>query len=126
MNAKTKIEASDALADRLARYGAGIIKRTPLLPNTPEGRHVRDQLLRSGTAPGAHYAEARGAQSPKDFLHKLSLALKELRESVHWLGIARYAGYLEDDKLGKLIGEGGELAAILTASQSTARKRAAE
>ena len=101
MNAREKREASERLAERLARYAARIVLWTVEFPDTKEGRHVRDQLLRSGTAPGAHYGEARGAQSRGDFLHKISLALKEQRESVHWLRVASYASFITDANVRK-------------------------
>jgi four helix bundle protein len=93
-----------------------------LLPDTKEGRHLRDQLMRSGTAPGAHYAEARGSQSRDDFVYKLSTGLKELREALHWLRVAQYAEYFDRVDLEDLLDEGEQLAAILTASQTTARR----
>lgn len=69
------------LSERLLDFGAGIVKLTEELPNTIAGRRIGDQLLRSGTSVGANYEEAQAAESKRDFLHKLQLALKELRES---------------------------------------------
>jgi len=112
---------ADELADRLARYSGEVLRVTSELPDTKEGRHVRDQLLRSGTAPGAHYAEARSGQSTKDFVHKVALAAKEARESVHWLQTSGYARYFERD-ISDLIDEGRQLTAILTSSTQTARE----
>lgn len=109
------------LEERLARYAGETLRVAAELPNTKEGRHVRDQLLRSGTAPGAHYAEARGAQSSADFIHKVALAAKEARESVHWLRTTVYARFIERDISG-LVDEGQQITAILTASLQTARK----
>ena len=51
------------------------------MPRTPQGRHIRDQFLRSGTAAAANYGEARGAESRSDFIHKLRIVLKELNET---------------------------------------------
>ncbi len=62
------------LAERLANYAGAVLRITAEMPDTKEGRHVRDQLLRSATAPGAHYAEARSGQSTADFIHKVALA----------------------------------------------------
>ena len=108
------------LANRLGRYAGEILRVVAELPDTKEGRHVRDQLTRSGTAPGAHYAEARSAQSAADFIHKVSLAAKESRESVHWLGVSKHAGYLDRD-VTSLAQEGEQLTAILSASLRTAQ-----
>ena len=111
----------DELAERLSRYAGEVLRVTAELPDTKEGRHLRDQLLRSGTAPGAHYAEARSGQSVRDFIHKVGLAAKEARESVHWLRTSLYAVFVKRD-IARLIDEGHQLTAILTASLQTARK----
>jgi len=74
------IEKRRDLGERLLEYGARIIKLVESLPNTVVGRRVGDQLLRSGTSAGANYEEAQGAESKDDFIHKLQIALKELRE----------------------------------------------
>lgn len=117
----SKIQKGNNLAERLAKYAGEVLLIAAELPNTKEGRHVRDQLTRSGTAPGAHYAEARSAQSSADFIHKVSLAAKEARESLHWLRTSIYARYLERD-VTWLVLEGEELAAILSASLRTAQR----
>ena len=98
-------QKGDELAERLARYAGECLKVGAELPETKEGRHVRDQLFRSGTAPGAHHSEARSAQSNADFVHKIALAAKEARESVHWLRTSVNAGFLERD-ISSLIDEG--------------------
>ena len=71
----------DALADRLIDFGVKIIKLVNTLPKTVVGKHIGGQLLSSGTSPGANYEESRGAESRADFIHKLSIVLKELKES---------------------------------------------
>ncbi|MFH2005212.1 MAG: four helix bundle protein [bacterium] len=108
------------LADRLARYAAQVLRVSGELPSTKEGRHVQAQLLRSATAPGAHYAEARSGQSSADFIHKVALAAKEARESVHWLRTCIHARFVERD-IRSLVDEGEQLTAILTSSLQTAR-----
>ncbi len=108
------------LADRLARYAAQVLLVAGELPSTKEGRHVQDQLLRSGTAPGAHYAESRSGQSKADFIHKVALAAKEARAFVHWLRTSVHARFVKRD-IGALLDEGEQITAILTASLQTAR-----
>ena len=108
------------LADRLAKYAGEVLRVAAELPNTKGGRHVQDQLLRCGTAPGAHYAEARSGQSKADFIYKVALAAKEARESVHWLRTSVHARFVDRD-LGSLVDEGEQITAILTASLHTAR-----
>ncbi len=108
---------------RLERFGGYILRICDELPQSRSGKHVEDQLRRSGTAPGAHYSEALGAQSRMDFTYKVSLALKEAREARYWLGTARHAGYLRDADicLAALLDESTQLVAILQAAQNTAR-----
>ena len=77
----------DDIEARLVDFAVMIIQLTDALPSRRSGNHLAGQLLRSGTSPAAHYAEARGAESDKDFLHKLRLASKELNESRIWLKI---------------------------------------
>jgi four helix bundle protein len=120
MREHPKTRKGNELAERLAKYAGEVLRVAAELPNTKEGRHVRDQLLRSGTAPGAHYAEARGAQSTADFIHKVALAAKEARESVHWLQASVHARFIQRN-IGGLIDEGQQITAILTASLQTAR-----
>ena len=69
---------ASAIEDRLIDFAVRTIRLADALPKTPAGRHIARQLLRSGTSPAPNYAEARGAESGADFLHKLKVALKEL------------------------------------------------
>ncbi len=75
----------DDIADRLLRFAARVLQLVGTLPGSPVGRHVARQLIRSGTAGGANYEEARGAESRADFAHKVLIAAKEVRESVYWV-----------------------------------------
>jgi four helix bundle protein len=93
------------------------------LPNTKAGKHVSSQLLRSGTSPAPNYGEAQSAESKADFVHKLKIALKELRETEIWLKIRAKAQMIEPDTLLEpLIQETDELIAILFSSVETAKK----
>ena len=111
----------DKLEARLGNYGGRIMRVIDDLPSSDAGRHLKDQLLRCGTAVGAHYAEARNAQSTKDFIHKVSLAAKESRESLYWLRAAHKSGLLEGDLSG-LLDEADHIVAILFKSMQTARQ----
>ena len=91
-------------------------------PRTATGKHVHNQLLRSGTAPGANYEEARGAESKADFVHKLSIVLKELKESRYWLKVAYRVPLVKPDRLKLLLDESEELIAIIAKSIFTARR----
>ena len=74
-------QRGEDLEDRLLDFAARVGKLVEALPDTRLGRHVAGQLVRSGTSPAPNYAEACAAESKKDFIHKLGIALKELRES---------------------------------------------
>ena len=76
---------SDQLEERLIEFAVRIITLGAELPKTTAGRHIALQMLRSGTAAAANYAEARGAESRADFVHKLGIVQKELNETTVWL-----------------------------------------
>jgi len=76
------------LEDRLLEYSAQIVRIVDRLPRTPAGNHVGGQLLRSGTSPLPNHGEAQAAESTKDFVHKMRVCLKELRETRRWLRLA--------------------------------------
>jgi len=78
---------SDQLEERLIEFAARILRLAAELPKTSAGRHIAQQILRSGTAPAPNYAEARGAESRADFIHKLGIVQKELNETSVWLRI---------------------------------------
>jgi four helix bundle protein len=112
------------LEDRLLDYGAAIIQLTRKLNGDFADRHVGNQLLRSGTAPASHHGEAQSGESPADFIHKMRLALKELRESERWLKLIRKANLLsEADALTPLLNETDQLIRIFVTSIRTAESR---
>jgi four helix bundle protein len=121
VEAKRKVRKGQELAMRLERFAGGVVRVSEALPSTRSGKHIQDQLLRAGTAVGAHYAEAQGAQSRKDFLYKLSVALKEAGEARYWMGVALHARDEDNPEINALMCEATELIAILQAAQSTAR-----
>ena len=111
------------LQDRLIDYAVRIIKLSEALPETRAGSHVSSQMLRSGTSPAPNYGEAQGAESRADFVHKLKVALKELRETEIWLKVIVKAEMIKPvSKLTPLLQETDELIAILFTSVETARK----
>ena len=73
---------ANELEDRMIEFAVQIIKVADALPESPAGRHISRQLLRLGTSPAPNYAEARGAESNADFVHKLKIPLKELNETM--------------------------------------------
>jgi four helix bundle protein len=111
------------LQDRLIDYSVRIIALSEALPETRAGKHVASQLLRSGTSPAPNYGEAQSAESKADFVHKLKVALKELRETEIWLKVIQRAKMIKPaSKLAPLIKETDELIAILFTSVETAKK----
>jgi len=73
------------LEDRLLEHSVNIVKIAEGLPKTSTGNHIAGQLPRSGTSPYANHGEAQAAESSNEFIHKMRICLKELRESKRWL-----------------------------------------
>ncbi len=111
------------IKDRLIDYAVKIIKLSAALPDTKAAKHISLQILRSGTSPAPNYGEAQAAESPNDFIHKLKVALKELRETEIWIKIISKADMIKPaSQLEPLLKETDELIAILFTSIDTARK----
>ncbi len=113
-------QRGEDLEDRLLEFKARIGKRMEVLPDTRLGRHVAGQLVRSGTSPAPNYAEACAAESKKDFIHKLGIALKELRESRTWLKLILKSDMLLTDRMEPLLDESNQLCNIIDKSVVTA------
>ena len=112
------------LEERLLEYSVSIIKIVEQLPNTRTGNHVAGQLLRSGTAPYPNHGEAQAAESPNDFIHKLRISLKELRETQRWLKLIQRVPLIKSPELlSVILGETEELIKIFVTSIKTAQKR---
>jgi four helix bundle protein len=112
----------EELADRLLDFAVEIIRLIARLDKSPVGQHVSNQVLKSGTSPGAHYEEARGAESMRDFIHKLRIGLKELKETRFWLRLINRVPLAEPEAVIPLMQECEELIAIKAKSIITARK----
>ena len=111
------------LSDRLLNFAANIMKLIGHLSETYAGRHVSGQLFRSATSAGANYEEACGAESRADFVHKLQVVLKELKESRYWLLLVKKSELLNNSDVNLLIQEAGELGNIIAKSVVTAKKK---
>jgi len=109
------------LSERTVDYGLAAMEFCEALPRTAAGRHIGDQLLRSATSVAANYAEASEAESPADFVHKLKLAQKELKESRVWLLFA--ARLFPGDAVESLKAESRELLLMIGKSINTASAR---
>jgi four helix bundle protein len=111
------------LEERLLDYAARIIRLVEKLPNTRAGNHVAGQLLRSGTSALPNHGEAQAAESKRDFIHKLKVCLKELRESHRWLRLIQRVPLLKPPQVEALAGETDELVRIFRSSIKTAEQR---
>ncbi|MCW3130035.1 MAG: four helix bundle protein [Methanophagales archaeon] len=112
-----------SLSERLLDFGVRIIGLTVKLNKTAVGRHIGDQLMRSATSSGANYEEACGAESKADFIHKMQLVLKELRESLYWLKLIGRAKLIPTEDLQPLQREADELVKIVAKSVITAKSK---
>ena len=113
------------LEDRLLEFASGVIDLSERLPNTRAGNHIASQVLRSGTSPYPNHGEAEDAESRDDFIHKLKLCLKELRETRRWARLIKRKGWSKDDPtLLFVLSESDELIRIFYSSIQTAKKNA--
>ena len=111
------------LEERLLEYAARIIRLVEKLPETRAGNHVAGQLLRSGTSPLPNHGEAQAAESRRDFIHKMKICHKELRESRRWLRLIQRVPLLKPVQVQPLADETEELVRIFAASLRTAQQR---
>ncbi len=111
------------LDDRLLEYAVRIIRLVEALPPSKAGRHVADQLLRCGTSPLANHGELQAAESRKDFIHKLGVCLKKIREAQRWLRLIHRVPLISAPKIEPLLAETEALIKIFRASVRTARKQ---
>lgn len=110
------------LEDRLIDFAVANIKLIESLPNTRAGGHLGGQLLRSGTSPSLNYGEAKSGESKNDFIHKMKICLKELRETYSCLRILHRAGiYRNETVILELLEECNELISIFVKSINTAK-----
>jgi four helix bundle protein len=111
------------LEERLIDFAVLIIEITESLNNTRAGNHISGQLVRSGTSPALHYGEAQSAESRNDFIHKLKILLKELRESLVALKIIKRVSLTKKlETVEKGISECNELISIFVKSIDTAKR----
>ncbi|WP_299218383.1 four helix bundle protein [uncultured Aquimarina sp.] len=112
------------LEDRLIRFSVDIIVVCRELEGDYASQHLSKQLIRSVTSAALNYGEAQSAESPRDFLHKMKLCLKELRESLVNLKIQKGVNLIGDlDRLENLLKENNELIAIFVSSIRTSQNK---
>lgn len=105
---------------RLIEFASRILDMVEALPHTAAAKHLGGQILRSGTAPALNYGEAQSAESRDDFIHKMKICQKELRETLICLKLIETRKWFPEGKLAPLLDENNELVAIFVASTKTA------
>ena len=113
----------DDLSERLLDFAARTGNVVDALPDTRLGRHIAGQYIRSGTAAGPNYEEGRAAESRADFVHKLSICLKELRESRFWIRLIIKSKLLPKHKMNELLDECEQLMRVMAQSVVTAKSK---
>jgi four helix bundle protein len=112
------------LEERLLNFTASVVRLADSLPNTKAGNHIAGQLLRCGTSPLANHGEVEAVESRRDFLHKLRICLKELRETWRWLRLIGRLELSQGNQLRAALTEVEELIRIFAASVRTTEKNA--
>ena len=111
------------LQERIIDYAIGIIHMVEHLPNTKPANHIGGQIFRSGTSPAFNYAEAQSGESRRDFIHKMKVCLKELRETQVGLKMIYRLGYgKSQEEIDRLLKECGELISSFVKSTATAKR----
>lgn len=114
----------DDIAERVLDAVERVRRLLPSLESRAASRHVARQLWRSASGGGSNYEEARAAESAADFVHKIRVATKELREALYWLRVLQRSDWVPPGSLSGLMSEFDQLIAILVASARTAKSRA--
>ena len=113
----------EELKNRLKKFAIRIIRLVDILPNTLSGKVIGNQIVRSGTSPGANYRAACIAKSDKDFVNKLKMVEEELDETIYWLDLITEAELLKPELLAGLKKEAKELLSIITSSILTKKNK---
>jgi four helix bundle protein len=109
------------LEERLINFAVLIVQIVETMNDSRAGNHLASQLLRSGTSPALNYGEAQSGESRKDFIHKIKIVLKELRESFVCLQIIQRTRLNRlEEKIKEAIHENNELISIFVTSVATA------
>ena len=114
------------MEERLLEFAAVMIDVSEKLPNTRAGNHLAGQFLRAGTSPYGNHGEAQAPESAEDFIHKMKICLKELRESLRWARLINHKRWLGGDgQLAFVLRESDELIRIFKTSIQTAERNRA-
>lgn len=111
------------LEDRLVEFSSCVIDIVEILPSTRAGKYLAGQLVRCGLAPALLYGEVQGAESRNDFIHKMKIGVKELKETRICLKLIQKKGMIKTpERLENISRENEELIAIFSRSIDTAKK----
>ncbi|MGD9993456.1 MAG: four helix bundle protein [Salinivirgaceae bacterium] len=111
------------LEERTLKFAVAVIHLSASLPESPEGKVIRNQLSKSGTSIGANYREANRSQSKADFIHKIHISESEASETLYWLEIIKTMNWCSASVLQPLIDECSELLALLTSIRSKLKNK---
>ena len=114
-------DSSSPLTKKRYLFGVRIVKMVKYIKCTPKEYGMPNQVFRSGTAIGALVSEAAYAQSPADFVNKLSVALKECNETLYWLNILKDTEYLQEKEYESMNADCREILALLVSSIKTTK-----
>lgn len=114
--------STNQLEERLIEFASRIIGLSESLPKSAAAQHIGKQLFRSGSSPALNYGEAQSAESTSDFIHKMKVCLKELRETLICLKIIIKRDWISVKKLENLLQENNELISIFVGSINTVKK----
>ena len=112
----------DDIREKLVAFAISVMDLCDRLPKTTAGMHIADRMLRSATSAAPNYAEARGAESARDFVHKLGIVLKELNESEVWIDMLVRRKMAEDQPILQIQEECKSLCRIIAASVRTTNR----
>ncbi len=107
-------EFSRQLEDRTKKFAVEIIKLSSCLPNSAEGKVIKNQITKSGTSIGANYREANRSRSKADFKNKIKICESETNETVYWLEIIEDLNWITSEKIKSIKKEAIELLALFT------------
>ena len=110
------------LDERLINFAVSVIDVSENLPKIFAANHIAGQLVRSGTSPALNYGEAQSAESRNDFIHKMKISAKELRETFNCLRIIKRKAWHPEEKLSPVLDENNQLISIFVKSIETAQK----
>lgn len=120
-NVNSSKEWREIFVQRLLKFGVAVIRLANKFPKTPAGFAIASQLIRSATSIGANFVEAQDASSARDFVQKLSIALREARETIYWLQTVQMSGLSSSASLTGMIKEENEIIAMLVASVKSSK-----